>query len=85
VVAGNALENRVSEPVDLIEIGHRWVEIQLGNAGILKRLHRVIHLGDGSKRAIRDHRPVVAEEAVIVEEVLPRRLLGILAEGKVGE
>ena len=74
------LENRVSEPVDLIELGDRWVEIQLGKAGVLKRFHRVSHLGDGSKRAVRDHRPIVAEEAVVVEEVLPRRLLGILAE-----
>jgi len=72
-------EHRIGQAVDLIKPRDRWVEVELGETRILELLGRLAHLHHRSLSVLRDLGRVVADDAVVVEKIAARGLLGILA------
>ena len=79
------LKHDVCEPIELIERRGGRVEIQFRDSRIPERLHGTADRGLGTEGAFGDHFGVVAEESVVVAQVLAGILLGLSAEGEVRE
>ena len=77
------LKHEVCEPIDLIERRGRRVEIQFRDSRVPERLHGTADRGLGTEGAFGDHFGVVAEESVVVAQVLAGILLGVSADGEV--